>query len=494
MDRLTRVACVWVEGFAAAAAERAEPSLRERPVAVVTGTPPAARVVDANAAARERGVRPGLPAAAAVARCPSLVRRPFAPETLTAARQALLEACLAVSPRLEDADAGTVFVDIAGLGRLYGDDDAVGRRLARGARAVGLPARVGIASSRAAARVAARVGPRVHVVPPGAERRVLADVPVAEADLPATIVEALGRWGIATLGMLAALPRDGVATRLGTAGLAAQDAACGIDRALFRPWTPPVFWEEAQGLEWEIDLLPALVQAIGRVLERLCARLAAAHRAADAVDVRLALASGGHHTRAVTLACPMDEPAPIVAVVARALEADPPPAPVVAVAVSASTVPRLARPRGLWQPAAPAARDLATVLARLVTLAGAEHVGAVALADVHRPDAWSLVPFAPPADEPAVAAGEPSLALRRLRPPRPVDVEAQGGRPVAVRGALSTRAAVLACAGPWRISGEWWDADVWARDEWDVELTDGAVCRLVQDAVGRQWLLDAVYD
>ena len=52
VDSVSRVACVWVEAFAAAAVERTEPGLRETSLAVVSGTAPARRVTDANAAAR----------------------------------------------------------------------------------------------------------------------------------------------------------------------------------------------------------------------------------------------------------------------------------------------------------------------------------------------------------------------------------------------------------------------------------------------------------
>src|SRR3989442_13957236 len=115
---VSRVACVWVEAFAAAAAERAEPSLRERPMAVVTSAAPATRVVEANAAARERGIRAGIPEAAAGARCPQLVRRPASAARADAARRALLAAGYGGSPRLEDVAPGLVHVDVAGLRRL----------------------------------------------------------------------------------------------------------------------------------------------------------------------------------------------------------------------------------------------------------------------------------------------------------------------------------------------------------------------------------------
>ena len=512
VDDVSRIACVRVEAFAAAALERCEPALRQQPLAVVTGAPPATRVVEANVRARTEGVRPGLSDADAIVRCPPLVRRPASVEAEAAARHALLDACLTVSPRLEDAAAGIVHVDLGGLGRLFGDDAEIGRRLRRQARAVGLEARVGIAASRAAAAVATRIGPTVHVLPPGLERAALAAVPLSTLEWPEALAATFAGWGLTTLGDLAALPRQGVGARLGRAGLAAHDLAAGIDRAPFRAWTPPPFWEEAQGLEWEIATLPALVPVLQRVLDRLCARLAAARLVVDALEMRLALASGGHHTRSVVLAAPLGDPAPILALLALEIEAHPPGAAVIGVALSGRVVPHRAAPRGLWQPPAPAPRDLAAVLTRLALLVGSANVGAPVVVDSHRPDNYTLAPFdggepadaAPPerarADDEGMTAGsaaEPSagpLALRRLRPPRRVEVDTHDGRPIRVRDTLGLDAAVATCAGPWRLSGQWWDTHAWARDEWDIELSDTTVWRLAHDRLTNDWFLDALYD
>jgi len=68
------------------------------------------------------------------------------------------------------------------------------------------------------------------------------------------------------------------------------------------------------------------------------------------------------------------------------------------------------------------------------------------------------------------------------------------GRPLAVRGALADVARVVRCAGPWRTSGEWWDADRWSREEWDVALDDTAVVRLLHDPVHDRWLFEGAYD
>src|SRR5207247_2234090 len=134
--RVSGFACVWVECFVAAAVERPEPALRAAPLAVVAPAPSVTRVVDANPAAREYGVRAGVTETEARARCPTLVSRPFVREHVAAARHALLEAARGVSPRVEDGGAGLVYVDAVGLTWLHGDPAAVGRRLVRQARGV----------------------------------------------------------------------------------------------------------------------------------------------------------------------------------------------------------------------------------------------------------------------------------------------------------------------------------------------------------------------
>ena len=507
---MSRLACVLVQGFAAAALERCEPALRELPLAAVSGAPPATRVVEANARGRAEGIRPGLSDAEALVRCPMLVRRPVSPEAEAAARHALLDACLTVSPRIEDVAPGCVHVDLAGLTRLFGDDETLGRRLRRQARLVGLEVRVGIAGSRAAAGVAARVGPALHVIVPGGERVALATVVLTALERPPGLNGAFRRWGLTTLGDLAALPRDGVGARLGESGLAAHDLARGIDRGPFRPWSQPPSWEEAQGLDWEIVTLPALVPVLERVLERLCARLATAHAAVDGLDLRLALATGGHHTCAMALAAPLTDAPPLVALLALEIERQPPAAAITGVAVSARVVPRRAALAHLWHPPPPAPRDLAAVLARLTLLVGGANVGAPVVLDSHRPDAYTLAPFDPSVlaslaewgnertSRSEAAEGQRRiagpLALRRLRPPRRVTVEVREDRPAWLRGLSNDATEIVTCAGPWRASGQWWDTEAWARDEWDIALADGTLWRLSHDRLTKTWSLDALYD
>lgn len=496
---VTRFACLCVAHFQAAAHIRAEPGLVDRPLAILAGAPPTSRVVDANAAAHADGVVPGLTEADARARCPRLVTRPVSDEYVASAQRALLDAAYGVSPRVEDVANGVVYVDVTGLGRLVGDDAAVAERLHAGARRVALAATVGIADSRTAALVMARVATRVHVVPRGEDRIALGPVSVDVLALEASLRDMLRRWGVRTLGDLAALPRDGLGTRLGPAGLAAHDRALGVDRDPFEAWTPPPYWEEAQGVEWEIAAWDGLAPIVAAVLGRLVGRLAAAHLTTEAVSIHLGLATREVDQRVVTFAHPLAEVKPMLALIELDLTARPPGAAVTRVTVSARAVPPAPGQRGLWQMPVPAGRDLATTLARLGTLVGPDRVGTPVLLDSHHPDAVTLMPFAPPPTEPdidaprAAPALDGPLAFRRLRPPRVVAVETAGDEPVRVTLGTAPEP-IVAKVGPWRMSGEWWDRRVWARDEWDITLTDGMICRLVHDRLNDEWSLDGAYD
>ena len=64
-------------------------------------------------------------------------------------------------------------------------------------------------------------------------------------------------------------------------------------------------------------------------------------------------------------------------------------------------------------------------------------------------------------------------------------------RPAHFRSA-KVQGAVRAGKGPYKASGNWWDAQAWDRAEWDVELENGALCQC--HSSGGQWALDGIYD
>ncbi len=178
-----RVACLFVPLFPLAARLRSEPELKDEAVASVEGNGNAARVVAATRPARRAGMDAGHDAAPGAGALPKLTARARDRESERAAQEALLEVADAFSPRVEDGGEGVVYLDLEGIPALSGDhkhegrpdgesagdpgaERALGRDLIAAVEKAGLPARVGIASSKLAARVAAGLPDSPTVVPP----------------------------------------------------------------------------------------------------------------------------------------------------------------------------------------------------------------------------------------------------------------------------------------------------------------------------------------
>ncbi len=177
------------------------------------------------------------------------------------------------------------------------------------------------------------------------------------------------------------------------------------------------------------------------------------------------------------------------------LQSHRPPAPVVKVTLTAEPAPPRPGQGGLFLPLAPEPEKLELMLARLGKVVGEKRLGAVEILDTHRPNAFRMRKFAlAPARGAALKQRHARLALRRFRPPLPARVQVRNGRPLSVffRGA---RAPVLALAGPWRASGEWWTGQSWAREEWDVTLATAegsASFRIYRE--GNGWFVEGTYD
>ncbi len=497
MATVRRIGCLLIPRFAAAAAVRAEPVLGGRPLAILDEARPGRLVIEASAEARALGVLPGMTEAAAQARPSAVLCRERVPAQEAAAQQALLEVALVHSPRVEEAGPGEVYLDAAGLGALFGDEPALARRLAARAHIAGLAARVGLAGSRVAARLAARRAEECVCVPPGADAAHLRSATIALLDLSLEMARRLARWGIRTLGELADLPGRDLYERLGPEGARLQGLARGEDVRPLDPWRPPPRFEETRELDWALDNLEPLFALFAECADRLCVQLEAQGLAADRFEWSCRLATrAGETLRIIDGAfvppVPTREARAVMAVLRATLAAEPPPAAVAALALRAQPVRVAASQEPLDGEGRPSPRTLAETVARVIALVGPGNLGVPVLLDSYRPDALRLEPLnATPPGGGRGQGEEGVLVLRRCRPPRPARVRLIGGRPVHLR-AEGLAGPIVASAGPWRTSGEWWLDSRWVSDEWDVELADGTLGRLAHD--GSAWVLEGIYD
>lgn len=386
--------------------------------------------------------------------------------------------------------------------------------------------------------------PRRTVAAGSAHHYRMAPLPAAPAGDPGALpmVETLRRWGIATIGDLAVLPRAELHGRLGEAGVRWHRLAHGDD---LRPLVRGVVEEpytQVMALEWPVEALDPLSFVLARLLDPLCARLDRAERGAVGLRLWLRLVTRTVCARYLQLPAPIRDAKVLRTLLLLHLESRPPEAGIDEVTLTLDVAPGRVLQHSLLARPLPTPDHVSTLVARLTALMGEGRCGHPVPVETLRPGTFDLAPFAPvppaasakgprpagarqagallsprTADEGQRHArqGEPAAALRRYRRPLQARVTTAGdGRPVRVaprravapgtawRGNGPACGAVRALAGPWRTSGEWWReppppggrGGPWDREEWDVALEDGGLYRISRDVVSGEWLVEGYWD
>jgi|SRR6516162_5240972 protein ImuB len=547
-------ACIFVPDFPAEAIVRAEPELRTQPLAVLEGKPPLQKVIAVNEKSRQAGAEVGMT---------KIQLEPFTEITLrprsilqeSAAHAALLDCAQSFSPRVEDAAADAVILDLAGLESLFGALPKMARDIARRASDLGLEANVGAAFNPDTALFAARGFGGVTVVPEGKEAERLGNLPLdvlfPELTAPdasedtARLLETFDLWGVRNFRSLCALPEIALTERLGQRGTQLQRLARGAVSRTLVPVPPPLIFEEAVELEYPLVLLEPLAFLLAHMLDQLCARLGARALAAQELRLQMHLDEGfqmdchpeqsegpafsprpaplvtlnsKQFTRTLELPVPMLDAKVFLKLLQLDLKAHPPGAPILKVHLTAIPARPRATQGGLFLPPTPEPEKLELTLARIAGMVGEDKVGSLELLDSYRPEAFRMQHFVP--REPAgnaektdgCAPSAPITALRMFRPPLRVTVRLREGKPVHVicPKRKEIQGEILWLAGPWRSSGDWWEQDGWARDEWDIAIPSSvtshqlpaknhyqsslALYRLVRDLLSGHWFVEGTYD
>ena len=568
-------ACIFVPDFPAEAILRAEPELRSQAVAVLEGKPPLQKVFAINEKARRAGIEPGM-TKLQIEPFTEIVLRPRSALQETAAHSALLDCAQSFSPRVEDTALDTVILDLSGLESLFGSLPKIARDIARRASDLGLEANVATALNPDTARFAARGFSGVTVIAEGKEAERMGnlslDVLFPQLTSPepseeaARLLETFDLWGVHNFRALCALPEVALSERLGQRGVRLQQLARGVISRTLVPVEPPLIFEEAMELDHPLVLLEPLAFLLAHLLDQLCARLAARALAAQELRLELKLDNGfhfvedvpvedlpvvssgaaalgpsgrvpaqfpvegdtspGRHSqfiRTLELPVPMLDAKIFLKLLQLDLKAHPPGAPILKVHLSAKPAQRRTTQGGLFLPPTPEPEKLELTLARIAGMVGEGKVGALQLLDSHRPDAFRMQRFVP--TEPtgqkekleAAVSRAPITALRIFRPPVRDTVTLRDGKPAHVVCAKRKEICgeILWMAGPWRTSGDWWEQEGWARDEWDIAIslvagrrplrsaqgrlnTDvgSSLClyRLVHDLLSGKWVLEGTYD
>ncbi|HEX2193054.1 MAG TPA: DNA polymerase IV [Acidimicrobiales bacterium] len=232
-----------LDAFYAAVEILADPSLAGRPV-VVGGTGARGVVAAASYEARAYGVHSAMPSVRARRLCPDAVFLPGRYDVYADYSRRLHEILTSVTPLVEGIALDEAFLDVASVRRLWGTGPEIADRIRGRVHAeLGLWASVGVGTTKLVAKLASEAakptpslggpvaGRGVVVVPADEELAFLHAHPVGAlwGVGPATR-RRLDRFGVSTVGDLAALPVEALVGALGPAlGRSLHDLAHNRD-------------------------------------------------------------------------------------------------------------------------------------------------------------------------------------------------------------------------------------------------------------------------
>jgi protein ImuB len=534
---IPRLGVLWCPNWAVVAAQ----AEADEPVVVLHGN----RVIAHSLAAGREGIVVGQRRRQAQMCCPHVRIVAHDPDGDARRFEGVVTAIAALIPRIEVTEPGMLSFLAKGPSRYFGGEAAMADKMtalasttvAGGDDACAALTAVGgfgmgVADGRFAAAIAARKsaargGP--VIVPTGTEATAAFLAPLqvqllaSVAGLDDDFVELLQRLGVRQLGQLAALSVADVLARFGRQGEFAHRIASGGDDRPPDTVQPPSGLVALQVLDDPAHHVDTLVFIARQLADELSSALSADGK----VCTRLIITAETDHSERSERLWYRSTGLSAAAMVERArwqLDAWVNSAGITAGVTMLRLEPIEVRSDdgvqlGLWGGRTQADEWAARAVARLATLAGAEHVVVPAAAGGRLPgDAFAWVPAVTadlaepaqrltpsegpwpgmlPSPSPAVVHGEP-LAI---------DVRDNDGQPVKVtgRGAVSAIPAtvlrksdssntgsperIAAWAGPWPLEERWWDTARARRSARFQLLTESGSLLLVSLERQRWWLL-----
>jgi protein ImuB len=388
-------------------------------------------------------------------------------------------------------------LDIAGTELLFGPPEKLAVRLREEMAAAVFRVSIAVSVNFHTARIKAIATHGITIIPTGEEARALEKLPIASLALTQEHKETFALWGIRTLGELAALPEVELVKRLGAAASDWQALAHGVARHTFQPIEPEFALKEFYDFETPVEQIDSLLFIGARMIDCLVARAVGRALSLASLTVDMKIEGGQVHHLGIHPAVPSVDRKFLLKLLQLEMGAHPPLAAVLSLTLTAEAGQSSKMQLGLFAPQTPEPSRLDVTLARLKAIVGEDRAGTPVLEDTHRTGSFRMEGFVVDAKPSAQEAGHPHMALRRVRPPRPIQVWMHAIKPVAFRDGDS-RFEIAAAYGPWRTSGCWWSQNGWDTEEWDALVSSSKVeafgCLLVLDRLRNEWRLEAFYD
>lgn len=369
---------------------------QDAPVAISATVNQRECLADCNPAAARAGIRPGMPAATALALLDGLRVLPRDPDREQEALQVLAAWCYQYSshvslPHAAHDTRAVLWLEAGASARLFGAPPVLGARLERELGRLGYHVRAGSAPTPEAAWLAAAEA--LHIASMGAIRAELGPLPLAALHLEPAQIHALEQMGFRRLRDVLRLPRKAVTRRFG------PGAADYLDRLLGslpdpRPaWQPPATFDARLELPAEINSSQALAFPLKRLLEELCGVLRGGDTAVQALGITLTHEDYGDSRLGIGTQSPTQDAERLLRLVRERFERLRLPQPVRGIRLSApALLPFTAGQRSLFRDSAAEQRqDIEQLAERLQARLGRDAISGVTGVADHRPEySWRL--------------------------------------------------------------------------------------------------------
>jgi protein ImuB len=405
----------------------------------------------------------------------------------------MLDALDAVSPLVDDVRPGLAFLDMHGIA---GDAPSWIAQTQRALLRFGRALRTGVGINKIAAWAALQVADG-SLCAAGAERELLAPLPLSLLEIDPATIERLRLLGVERLGDLARLPHGPFVRRFGVAAASWHELARGIDRRPFVPRGHAVAIEASIFGEGRAADETQVFFALRMLLARICDDLARCGKRAGGLRLAIELEDAEACTFDVPLATPTAHERTMFEMLRAKLEGMTFAAAIVGLRLQALQLEEGGEAQALFCADDLDPQRVAVTIARLEAALGAG-IARAQTRDAHLlEERFTYEPFELPPRamlEKSQPQGELVPQLRLLEV-REVPVLLHGGEPAVV-----DRQAVRQCVGPWRVAERGYTpvlsgvegASPLSRDEYDVVLENGTFARIYRQ--GSHWYLRGVYE
>ena len=330
-----RVACVLITHLRAKVELQRQPHLRDKPVVIADRS---RRPLVADRFPACRGVAAGMPLEEALSHnAGTVVIEADEPSYQRAFRRVLID-LQGVSDRVESAGLGIAYVRLDGLERLHGGEDGVIHALLN-ALPGHLRPRIGVGDAKFPTFVAARTtgAPGVAHVPSDAAA-FLAPHSVDLLPVDPEVRGRMHRFGLHTMGGVAAMTPESLLDQFGVAGRRAWDLSRGIDDDPVVPLPHEEAVVEHTALPFASSSMEWLLTAVDTLLKRAYARPRMQGRYAGRVTLECILERAAPWERTVNFKQPVGSWEQAATLVRRQMERELPTAPVEEIALTLSGI------------------------------------------------------------------------------------------------------------------------------------------------------------